>query len=132
MNNIIPIKERLAQKSAISGKAGAAIMSDMLNDEKIMNLVTTHYNSITCENEMKPEIILGDKPAFRVDSEERICIDKNDDPVLILDFSRADKIMDYIKIYNEKNTDDSTLCFADLFLIRLWTEGAGSDSNENF
>ena len=33
---------------------------------------------------------------------------------------------------NEKNTDDSTLCFADLFLIRLWTEGAGSDSNENF
>ena len=24
MNNIIPIKERLAQKSAISGKAGAA------------------------------------------------------------------------------------------------------------
>lgn len=106
MKDIMPIKERLAQKSAISGKAGAAIMSDMLNDEKIMNLVTTHYNSITCENEMKPEIILGDKPAFRVDSEERISIDKNDDPVLILDFSRADKIMDYIKIYNEKNTDD--------------------------
>ena len=104
MKDIMPIKERLAQKSAISGKAGAAIMSDMLNDEKIMNLVTTHYNSITCENEMKPEIILGDKPAFRVDSEERISIDKNDDPVLILDFSRADKIMDYIKIYNEKNT----------------------------
>ena len=35
-------------------------MSDMLNDEKIRNLVIKHYNSITCENEMKPEIILGD------------------------------------------------------------------------
>ena len=57
------IKKRLEQKSAINGKAGVAIMSDMLNDEKIRNLVIKHYNSITCENEMKPEIILGDVPA---------------------------------------------------------------------
>lgn len=69
MKDIMSIKKRLEQKSAINGKAGVAIMSDMLNDEKIRNLVIKHYNSITCENEMKPEIILGDVPVFSVDTE---------------------------------------------------------------
>jgi GH35 family endo-1,4-beta-xylanase len=68
MKDIMSIKKRLEQKSAINGKAGVAIMSDMLNDEKIRNLVIKHYNSITCENEMKPEIILGDVPVFSVGS----------------------------------------------------------------
>lgn len=106
MNDIMPIKKCFAQKSAINGKAGVAIMSDVLNDEKIRNLIIKHYNSITCENEMKPEIILGDTPTFSIDSEKSICLDETGDPILMLDFSRADKIMDYIKIYNEKNTDD--------------------------
>ena len=39
MKDIMSIKKRLEQKSAINGKAGVAIMSDMLNDEKIRNLV---------------------------------------------------------------------------------------------
>ena len=73
MKDIMSIKKRLEQKSAINGKAGVAIMSDMLNDEKIRNLVIKHYNSITCENEMKPEIILGDVPVFSVDTEGSIC-----------------------------------------------------------
>ena len=96
MKDIMSIKKRLEQKSAINGKAGVAIMSDMLNDEKIRNLVIKHYNSITCENEMKPEIILGDVPVFSVDTEGSICLDENGDPVLTLDFSKADKIMDFI------------------------------------
>lgn len=82
-------------------------MSGMLNEEKIRNLVIKHYNSITCENEMKPEIILGDVPVFRVDTEGNICLDENGDPVLTLDFSKADKIMDFIKKHNEKNPDDT-------------------------
>lgn len=44
MKDIMSIKKRLEQKSAINGKAGVAIMSDMLNDEKIRNLVIKHYN----------------------------------------------------------------------------------------
>mgnify|MGYP002553928597 CR=1 FL=1 len=107
MKDIMSIKKRLEQKSAINGKAGVAIMSDMLNDEKIRNLVIKHYNSITCENEMKPEIILGDVPVFSVDTEGSICLDENGDPVLTLDFSKADKIMDFIKKHNEKNPDDT-------------------------
>ncbi len=106
MTNIIPIKDRLAQKSAINGKAGVAIMSDALEDEKVIRLVITHYNSITCENEMKPEIFLGDAPTYRVDSDGSICLDDNGEPVLQFDFSRADKIMDYIRDYNRKNPDD--------------------------
>ena len=107
MKDIMSIKKRLEQKSAINGKAGVAIMSGMLNEEKIRNLVIKHYNSITCENEMKPEIILGDVPVFRVDTEGNICLDENGDPVLTLDFSKADKIMYFIKKHNEKNPDDT-------------------------
>ena len=53
MKDIMSIKKRLEQKSAINGKAGVAIMSDMLNEEKIRNLVIKHYNSNTCENESR-------------------------------------------------------------------------------
>ncbi len=106
MKKIIPIKERFARQSAIRGKAGVAVMSDALKDEKIRRLVTTHFNSITCENEMKPESILGKEPSCQVDSEGKVCLDEMGDPVLKLDFSGADRIMDFIKSYNSGHPDD--------------------------
>ena len=106
MKTLITIKKCFAQKSVVGGKAGVALMSDVLSDKNIMKLVTTHYNSITCENEMKPEVILGKTPVYMTDSERNICFDECGSPVLKLDFRRADKIMDYVRNYNEKNPDD--------------------------
>lgn len=75
------------------GKAGVAIPDTALENTVRMELVTKHYNSITAENEMKPDAILGLTPSF------------NDDGSLKLDFSRADKLMDYIKTYNTQHQD---------------------------
>lgn len=76
------------------GKAGVAIPDTALENTVRMELVTKHYNSITAENEMKPDAILGLAPSF------------NDDGSLKLDFSRADKLMDYIKAYNTQHQDN--------------------------
>lgn len=106
IEDIMPLKDHFAEKSTIGGRAGVAIPVGALSDEARMELVTKHYNSITCENEMKPEVILGSTPSYQTETDGTIVYDENGDPILQLDFSQADAIMDYVKDYNENNPDD--------------------------
>ncbi len=92
--DLMPIKEYLAKDTAIAGKAGVAIPVSALDDEVRMKLVTKHFSSITLENEMKPEGFLGRTPT----------LDTNGNP--ILNFSNADKVLDFVLQYNEEHPDD--------------------------
>lgn len=88
------LKSHMAAASAIEGKMGVAVSSNALSDAALMKLVTKHFSSITCENEMKPESFLGATPT----------LDSTGNPVL--NFTNADKIMDYILAYNKANPKD--------------------------
>lgn len=92
--NLNPLKTHMASTSTIDGKMGVAISSNSIDDAVLMKLVTKHFSSVTCENEMKPESILGATPT----------LDKDGNPVL--SFKSADKIMDYILAYNKANPKD--------------------------
>lgn len=92
--NLEPLKTHMASASAIDGKMGVAVSVNALSDAALMKLVTKHFNSVTCENEMKPESILGSAPT----------LDSKGNPVL--SFTNADKIMDYILAYNKANPSD--------------------------
>ncbi|WP_310601674.1 endo-1,4-beta-xylanase [Anaerosporobacter sp.] len=89
--NIKDLKEQFA--GDINAKAGVAIPGSALSDDVRMALVTKHFNSITAENEMKPDSILGQQPNIGADGYP------------VLNFSNADGIMDYIYDYNEANPD---------------------------
>lgn len=93
--DIPSLKNILAEEESIGGKSGVAIPVNALGDEARMELVLKHFNSITPENEMKPDAILGGSP--EIDEEGN----------LILHFENADKIMDYVKAYNEANPEDT-------------------------
>ncbi len=92
--NLLPLKTHMASTAAIGGKMGVAIPVTALEDNARMRLVTKHFNSVTCENEMKPESILGSTPT----------LDENGNPVF--NFTAADKIMDYILAYNAAHPED--------------------------
>ncbi len=64
---------------------GVAVPVGALGDQERMNLVYKHYNSVTCENEMKPESILGSAEPG---------VDKIED--VKLNFTNADAMMDAV------------------------------------
>lgn len=45
-------------------KVGAAVSILQLQDSTTLDFITKHYNSITMENEMKPDALLGSAPAL--------------------------------------------------------------------
>lgn len=50
--------------SGLFGKVGVAVTIPQLQDLTTLNFITKHYNSITMENEMKPEYLLGYSPSL--------------------------------------------------------------------
>lgn len=92
--DLLPLKTFMAQDSSIAGKMGVAIPVSALEDTALMKLVTKHFSSITCENEMKPDSFLGYTPT----------LDSNGN--FVLNYSAADKVMDYVLEYNKNHPND--------------------------
>ncbi|MCQ2531160.1 MAG: endo-1,4-beta-xylanase [Saccharofermentans sp.] len=99
----VTLKSVFGSEDSIQGRAGVCVPYSALEDEARMELVCREYNSVTCENEMKPESTLGQTPNFTNE------VDAYGDKIPELDFSRADAILDYILDYNSKNPDDTIL-----------------------
>ena len=62
------------------GKAGVCLPAAALSNSARMEVVTSQFNSVTMENEMKPESFLGQQPTI------------GDDGFPVLDFTLADTI----------------------------------------
>ena len=69
---------------------GVAVPVGALNDPERMKLVYKHYNSLTCENEMKPESILGSAEPGVSNIED-----------VKLNFANADAMMDAVVSAND-------------------------------
>ena len=92
---------------------GAAIMLSEISDKALMDLVEKHFNAVTFGNELKPDALFNyqnDKP-----SEGMIVTEtwtdargnKHEDmKVPKLDFSRAEKMLDVLKDWNDEHPDD--------------------------
>lgn len=71
------------------GKAGVCIPMAALEDEERMCIVESQFNSVTMENEMKPESLLGSSPRIGADG------------FPVLDFTASDTVLKQIKAYND-------------------------------
>ena len=76
------------------GKAGVCLPAAALSNSARMEVATSQFNSVTMENEMKPESFLGQQPTI------------GDDGFPVLDFTLADTILREIKTYNESCIKD--------------------------
>lgn len=76
---------------------GVALPVSSLDNKNTMKLVEKHFNSVTCENEMKPESILGSgEPG----------VSTLEDLESKLNFESADKVAQHFADYNEKNPSE--------------------------
>lgn len=91
--DIPDLHEALSKEGGVT-YTGVAIPIMALSDSARMELVTKHFNSVTCENEMKPESILGSR-APGVKTVEEL---ENK-----LNFAAADAVADWITNYNTEN-----------------------------
>lgn len=81
------------------GTAGVCLPAAALDDAARMELVTTQFNSITLENEMKPESLLGKVPSI------------GEDGFPILNYAPADAVLRRIKEYNASCTKEEKKIF---------------------
>lgn len=82
---------------------GTAICLNDLKDENEMALVKKHFNAITFGNELKPDAAFG--YASKCPDTETVQINGVEITVPKLDFSRADKMLDYVYDYNEEHPE---------------------------
>lgn len=71
------------------GRAGVCVPMPAISDAARMELVKSQFNSVTMENEMKPESFLGYRPNI------------GEDGFPVLDFTVPDMMMKEIKAYND-------------------------------
>ncbi len=86
--------------------AGVSITGSELNDKLLMELVTKHFNAVTLGNELKPDALFGYSngvcPGTTTDT-----LNGEEIVVPVLDYSRAESILDYILEWNANNPDDT-------------------------
>ncbi len=80
---------RYAFAKAFGGRAGVCVPMAALSDEARMDIVKGQFNSVTMENEMKPDTLLGNKP------------DIGEDGFPVLSFTVPDMMLKEIKAYND-------------------------------
>lgn len=80
---------RYAFAKEFGGRAGVCVPMAALTDKPRMEIVKSQFNSVTMENEMKPETLLGDKPNI------------GEDGFPILGFTVPDMMLKEIKAYND-------------------------------
>ena len=98
----------VASKDGIGEDAivGTCYGSSNFTDEKLMQLVTKHFNAVTLENELKPDCMFGYSNAAPKEGsihKEELNGEQIDVPTL--DHSRTEPILDKLVEWNSKNPD---------------------------
>ncbi len=103
--NIVSMDKAVNKKLGANGEfiVGTSIVNSDLGDIESMGLVTKHFNGLTIGNELKPDAIFGyGKPKM-----EEVSFNGETLLVPVLDFTRAERTLDYIYKWNEQNPNDT-------------------------
>lgn len=83
---------------------GAAVTESELQDPEVWNIITTHFSRVTFGNELKPDALfnysVGKVPGTTTDEVDGITLE-----VPVLDYSRAEGMLDKFLEWNEANPD---------------------------
>ena len=85
-------------------RVGCAVTGNEPWKTKLWDLVTTHFDAITLGNELKPDCLFGYSNG-RCPGTEQAELNGEIITVPVLDFSKAEKILDKVVAWNEENPD---------------------------
>lgn len=83
---------------------GCAVTGSEIDDPKVFEIMTTHFNAVTLGNELKPDAIFGYSNA-KCPGLEETELNGVTMQVPRMDFSRAEKILDKIYDWNSENPE---------------------------
>ena len=86
-------------------RVGCAATAAELEDEKVWEIITTHFNAITFGNELKPDAMVGYSCTFCPGTEEA---ELNGETIIVpkLDYSLAERMLDKVYDWNQANPDN--------------------------
>lgn len=85
-------------------RIGCAATEGEMNDPKVWEIITTHFNAITFGNELKPDAMVGYSVGRCPGTQEA---ELNGEKIIVpkLDYSRAERMCDKIYKWNQENPD---------------------------
>lgn len=97
------LKEGVA--NGLGCRVGTAVTLGEIQDEKLWELVTTHFNAVTIGNELKPDAMFGYSNGRCPGTEK---VELNGETIIVpkMDYSRAEKILDKVLAWNLEHPDN--------------------------
>lgn len=88
--------------------AGVSVVASEMSDELLMQLVTKHFNAITIGNELKPDALFNYSNAT-CPGTTTAELNGETITVPVMDYSRAETILDTILAWNEEHPEDKIM-----------------------
>lgn len=90
--------------NVLDSRIGCAVTQSELEDPKVWDIVTTHFNAVTFGNELKPDALVDYSCDTCPGTEE---VDLNGETIVVpkLSFKRAESMLDKIYDWNQENPD---------------------------
>ncbi|MBP3576882.1 MAG: endo-1,4-beta-xylanase [Lachnospiraceae bacterium] len=104
--NIVDLKNAVNKKLSGNGEfiVGTGLTQDTLSDIEELGLITKHFNAVTIGNELKPDAMFGYASANP--RTETVTFNGEELLVPVLDYSRAERCLNYILKWNSQNPRD--------------------------
>ena len=89
-------------------RVGCAATASELEDEKVWEIITAHFNALTIGNELKPDAMVGYSCTVCPGTEEA---ELNGETITVpkLDYSRAEKMLDKVLAWNQENPENQIM-----------------------
>lgn len=102
MNDIPALRDCVP--AVLDCRIGCAVTSNEIEDPKVWEIITKHFNSVTFGNELKPDCLFGYSNSKCPGTEE---VEFNGQTITVpkMTFKTAEKMLDKIYDYNEANPD---------------------------
>lgn len=98
----VPLRDGIKDKLGIF--AGCATTLDEMKDDKVWEIITTHFERVTFGNELKPDALVGYSCTI-CPGKETVVFNGEEMEVPKLDYSRAEAMLDKIYDWNQENPD---------------------------
>lgn len=105
LEDVTPVKDAVTEVMGEDFLVGGAVTITEIQDAGIEAIVQKHFNALTIGNELKPDALFGYSNA-KCPGTTKDVLNGEEIVVPVMDFSRAEKILDKIKKWNEENPDD--------------------------
>lgn len=105
-NVIVPLRDAVEADTGLF--IGCATTTDEMKDDKVWEIITTHFNRVTLGNELKPDALVNYSVTV-CPGTETVTFNGESFVVPKLDFTRPEKLLDRFVEWNKENPDRQIL-----------------------